>query len=648
MRVRTQFVVFMSLFGIVLLIIALSVVLTNRQLERLHIQEEIAINIERGAGELSYFSNDYLLYREDQQLARWEAKWISIYEEISKLDPGTPEEQALVDSIKNNHHHLKGVVDNVKSAFQERTRIISADSLQSMTQVLWSRIAVQNQGIMFDALQLSQVIRDREDQLKRTNSLYIFGLLIAFSAYFIVNYLIVQRRLLRSIADLRTGTKVIGSGNLDFEIGIKRDDEIGDLSHAFNQMTADLKSVTASKSELEREIAERMQVEKKLLEAKQDQEKHSAQLQAILDHLTEGLVVADLEGNVFHWNPAAVAMHGFSDIKECRRKLPELLDIFELSTVEDGILPLEQWPLARILRGEILRQWEVHIRRCDSNWQRVFSYGGTLARDTDGKPVLAIITVADITERKKAEEHINRLNRELKRNLAELAAANKELQSFSYSVSHDLRAPLRHITGFSELLRKRAASDLDEKSRHYMDVISNGAMQMGRLIDDLLEFSRAGRVEVKKQFFDMDLLVKEVINTFSFETQERDISWNIAPLKSVYGDPGLLKLVWTNLISNALKFTRPRERALIEISRCDLKAEQVFRIKDNGVGFDMKYAGKLFGIFQRMHRSDEFEGTGVGLAGVQRIIHRHGGRIWAEAAPEQGSTFFFSLPERKE
>jgi light-regulated signal transduction histidine kinase (bacteriophytochrome) len=177
-------------------------------------------------------------------------------------------------------------------------------------------------------------------------------------------------------------------------------------------------------------------------------------------------------------------------------------------------------------------------------------------------------------------------------------------------------------------------------------VISNGAMQMGRLIDDLLEFSRAGRVEVKKQFFDMDLLVKEVINTFSFETQERDISWNIAPIKNVYGDPGLLKLVWTNLISNALKFTRPRERALIEISRSDLKAEQVFRIKDNGVGFDMKYAGKLFGIFQRMHRSDEFEGTGIGLAGVQ-IIHRHGGRIWAEAAPGYGAIFFFSLPAEK-
>jgi PAS domain S-box-containing protein len=644
MRIRSQFILTMGIFGIVLLIIALSVALTNEQLGRLKNQEDIAINIERQASELSYFSNDYLLYREDQQFARWEAKWISLYNDVSKLEPDTPEEQVLVDNIKTNHHHLKGVFDNVASVFQDKDRII-ADSLQSITQVSWSRIAVQNQGIISDALQLSQVIRDRKDKLMRMNSLLISGLLIAFSAYLLATYLIVQRRLLRSVAALQAGIKVVGSGNLDFQISVTRDDEIGDLSHSFNKMTYDLKSVTASKSELEEEVAERRQAEKELLEAKQDQERHSAQLQAILDHLTEGLVVADLDANLFHWNPAAVSMHGFSEGQGYKLKLMEFADIFELSTEEDGILPLNQWPLARILRGEILQQWEVRIRRHGTDWQRTFSYGGTLARNTEGKPVLAIITITDITERKKTEEHIKELNENLKKKNAELASANRELESFSYSVSHDLRAPLRHITGFSELLLKRSAADLDEKSRHYLDVISTGALQMGRLIDDLLEFSRTGRVEVKKQLFDMDLVLKEVINTFSFETKERDIEWNISPLRNAYGDPGLLKLVWTNLISNALKFTRPSGRALIEIKRYDHADEQVFSIKDNGVGFDMKYADKLFGIFQRMHRLDEFEGTGIGLAGVQRIIHRHGGRIWAEAAPGHGATFFFSLPE---
>jgi PAS domain S-box-containing protein len=644
MRIRSQFILTMGIFGIVLLIIALSVALTNEQLGRLKNQEDIAINIERQASELSYFSNDYLLYREDQQFARWEAKWISLYNDVSKLEPDTPEEQVLVDNIKTNHQHLKGVFDNVASVFQDKNRII-ADSLQSITQVSWSRMAVQNQGIISDALQLSQVLRDRKDKLMRMNSLLISGLLIAFSAYLLATYLIVQRRLLRSVAALQAGIKVVGSGNLDFQISVRRDDEIGDLSHSFNKMTFDLKSVTASKSELVEEVAERRQAEKELLEAKQEQERHSAQLQAILDHLTEGLVVADLDANLFHWNPAAVSMHGFSDGQGYKLKLVEFADIFELSTEEDGILPLNQWPLARILRGEILHQWEVRIRRHGTDWQRTFSYGGTLARNTEGKPVLAIVTISDITERKKAEEHIRELNENLKRKIAELASANRELESFSYSVSHDLRAPLRHITGFSELLLKRAAADLDEKSRHYLDVISTGALQMGRLIDDLLEFSRTGRVEVKKQLFDMDLVLKEVINTFSFETKERDIEWNISPLRNAYGDPGLLKLVWTNLISNALKFTRPSGRALIEIKRYDHADEQVFSIKDNGVGFDMKYADKLFGIFQRMHRPDEFEGTGIGLAGVQRIIHRHGGRIWAEAAPGHGATFFFSLPE---
>lgn len=236
---------------------------------------------------------------------------------------------------------------------------------------------------------------------------------------------------------------------------------------------------------------------------------------------------------------------------------------------------------------------------------------------------------------------------ELQRNIGQLHAANKELEAFSYSVSHDLRAPLRHIIGFIDLLTKRAGACLDEKSKHYLDAISDSAGKMGDLIDDLLAFSRAGRVEMARQAFDFNTVVREVIRDFTMETQGRDVEWKILSFPLVFGDPTLLRQVWANLISNALKFTHTREHAIIEIGSRDEKDGHVFYIKDNGVGFDISYKDKLFGLFQRLHGQDEFEGTGVGLANVQRIIHRHGGSVWAESVLGEGATFYFLLPKTR-
>jgi K+-sensing histidine kinase KdpD len=252
----------------------------------------------------------------------------------------------------------------------------------------------------------------------------------------------------------------------------------------------------------------------------------------------------------------------------------------------------------------------------------------------------------EVEQRKQQEDEIRKLNQKLANRAAELESTNKELESFAYSVSHDLRAPLRHVVGFSELLQKQAASLLDDKSQRYIKTILDSAKKMGKLIDDLLSFSRIGRAETKKSLVNLEQLVKDVVSEIEQETRGREIAWKIDALPVCYGDRSMLMLVLANLVSNAVKFTRMRTRAEIEIgcAHRDNDEVEVF-VRDNGAGFDMQYASKLFGVFQRLHRADEFEGTGIGLATVQRIIHRHGGKVRAEGAVDQGATFYFSVPK---
>ena len=255
----------------------------------------------------------------------------------------------------------------------------------------------------------------------------------------------------------------------------------------------------------------------------------------------------------------------------------------------------------------------------------------------------------EVEQRKQREDEIRKLNQELTNQARELESSNKELESFAYSVSHDLRAPLRHVVGYSELLQKQAASLLDDKSQRYMKTILESSKRMGNLIDDLLSFSRIGRAETRKMPVDLEQLVKEVVTDIGQETKGRDIAWKIDALPVCYGDRSMLKLVLVNLISNAVKFTRVRTQAEIEIgcARGDNDEVEVF-VRDNGAGFEMQYANKLFGVFQRLHLAEEFEGTGIGLATVQRIIHRHGGKVRAEGAVDQGATFYFSVPKAQD
>jgi len=255
----------------------------------------------------------------------------------------------------------------------------------------------------------------------------------------------------------------------------------------------------------------------------------------------------------------------------------------------------------------------------------------------------------EVEQRRLREDEIRKLNRELGRRATELEASNNELESFAYSVSHDLRAPLRHIAGYSELLQRQSSAVLDEKSQRFIRTILDSAKRMGNLIDDLLAFSRIGRAETRKTVVDLEQLTREVVTEIGQDTKGRNISWKIGALPVCYGDRSMLRLVVVNLVSNAAKFTRMRTPAEIEIGCADVNEEEVeLFVRDNGAGFDMQYANKLFGVFQRLHLPEQFEGTGIGLATVQRIIHRHGGKVRGEGAVDKGATFYFSLPRAQD
>lgn len=258
---------------------------------------------------------------------------------------------------------------------------------------------------------------------------------------------------------------------------------------------------------------------------------------------------------------------------------------------------------------------------------------------------------SNITERKLAEKEIIKLNvqleKEVEKRTEDIKDAVGELEAFSYSVSHDLRAPLRAITGFSGLLKEEFAEDMNEDAFRYLKIIENGTRQMAQLIDDLLQFSRVGRIELQKNLFDPHTVINEIINKEELNVRE-ELEIKVHPMPNMHGDAKMLKLVFTNLILNALKFSKDVEFPIISIGAKKAEGEDIFYVKDNGVGFDMRYADKLFKVFQRLHSANEFEGTGVGLAIVSRIIHKHGGRVWGESLPESNTSFYFTIPHKEE
>jgi PAS domain S-box-containing protein len=354
-----------------------------------------------------------------------------------------------------------------------------------------------------------------------------------------------------------------------------------------------------------------------------------------------GVMITDRNGAILWVNPAFSSLTGYTP-EEVIGANPRILK----SGHQDASFYRDFWQTilaGRTWRGEFVN------RRKDGN---VYVNEETITpvRLQGGEITHFVGVMQDVSDRKRAEAEIRALNEQLedrvRQRTAELESANRELEAFAYSVSHDLRAPLRHINGFLGLLKNTALPALSDQEQHYISQVADSARQMDRLIDDLLLFSRMGQAMLRPETLDLSQLLEDALALLEAETQGRSILWKKARLPhQVWADAAMLRQVFVNLLSNAIKYTRPRNPAEIEIATLTSDPQEiVILVRDNGVGFDMRYADKLFGVFQRLHTNSEFEGTGIGLANVRRIIQRHRGRTWAEGKPQEGATFYFSLP----
>ncbi|HEY3897492.1 MAG TPA: PAS domain S-box protein [Chthoniobacter sp.] len=374
-------------------------------------------------------------------------------------------------------------------------------------------------------------------------------------------------------------------------------------------------------------------------------EEARARLAGIVRSSSDAIIGKTLDGTITSWNSGAETVFGYTEAEAVGRSM---LMLFPADRVSE-----ETHILACIARDETVPHFETQRIRKDG---RLIDVSVTISPvyDSEGRVVAASKIARDITEQKRAEAalrnseaRIRDLNTDLERRVQErtvqLEAANKELEAFSYSVSHDLRSPLRAMDGFSQALQEDLAPVLPEEGKEYLQSIRSGAQRMGALIDDLLTFSRLSRSPLARREVDSEKLVSAVLDDLEHQIAGRKMEIRRGTLPACEGDQSLLKQVWVNLLSNAFKYTLRSPEPVVEIGSMEQEGETVYFVRDNGAGFDMRYAKKLFGVFQRLHRAEDYEGTGVGLAIVQRIVHRHGGRVWAEAAVNQGATFYFTL-----
>jgi PAS domain S-box-containing protein len=585
-----------------------------------------------GVSEMNTITYDYVMNPSERARQQWERKHTSLGALIGNAEFTKTEKTAILNRIRENHKDAARFFERILENNRKKQQADAAMSelLDENNERNMAQLMARSQIMISDAYALVRVSYAEID-LARSRS---FGLIMAaiFLSMMIagaISYYL-GRTINRSLQTLTKGTELIAGGNLDHWLPVTGKDELATLSMAFNAMTIKLAGTYAS---LGREIQEKEQARDALQKAHDELEDLVAQrtqevsrskerIVRVLSGITDCYYAMDRD-----WRIIEINDHALRFFRKTRKDIQDRnwRDIFPEAA---GSVFEERYNKA--FSEGVPVEFDAHSPVVD-RWAEVHVYPFE-----DGLSVY----FKDISERKKAEQV-------LKERTAELEAANRELENFSYTVAHDLKAPLRAIDGFSVMLAKRQEKNLDEASRRQLRVIRDNVRNMAQLIEDLLAYSSLGRKAMTFSVLDMDGLVEEIWQQQCDIHPDRRLELRRGGLPGAFGDRTMIRQVVANLLSNAVKFTKSREPAVIEVGGRDEGEEARYFVKDNGVGFDMRYHDELFGVFRRLHHADEYEGTGVGLAIVERIVHRHGGRVWAEGKTGEGATFQFTLPRKK-
>ncbi len=639
--------------SIILVVALVSMVLvTSGRIAEENKKHQLLMDVYVSVSELDIVKYDYLLHREERMKYQWNIK----HHSLGEILDGLAEEKGLLP-IRADYAALGNLFSQITVNYEERQKYIQEgasqekiDAITELEERLVAQLLITSHSIIADTSRLAEEAHTEAMETQRVASNLTVILMIVLAIAITTSSLIIARSISKPLNELTKGTEIIGKGDLDHKVEIKTKDELGELAAAFNQMT------------------ERRKLAEEVLRQSE------AKYQDLYNSAPVAYFSVDTDGLIKEFNKAAEDLTGY--------RLEELqkMKVFNLYAEESK--EKAKGLFEKFRRGISLENEEMIYKR--KGGQKIH---GLLSvspiKDENGLILESRSVVVDITERKQVEEelrkHRNHLEErigirtaELDKRISEaeqlnsaminlmedlrvsnasleittqrLVEANKELEAFAYSVSHDLRAPLRAIAGFSQMLVEDYGDKLDEGGQHQLDVIQNSARQMGQLIDDLLAFSRLGRRELKMSDINIQLLAEEVFEQQQISETERTARLAVEELPQAIGDRAMIREVLVNLFSNALKYSASQDSSFIGVAGRVEGDQSIYSVKDNGVGFDMKYADKLFQVFQRLHGVEEFEGTGIGLALVNRIIQRHGGRVWAEGKVNEGATFFFSLP----
>jgi len=479
-------------------------------------------------------------------------------------------------------------------------------------------LANQNVGRVYYGLDISAFIASKERILRQGILIAVFEILLTALLLSLVGYY-----LTRHLYALLTGIRKVTEGQYDKDIVITSEDEVGQLAAGYNVMT---------------------QAVRDRVDALQDEKQR---LQITLESIADAVITTNLAGEIDYINPVAETLTGWSN--QDGRRVP-LSAVYKIHNEDSGEV-IDDHVMKCLDNGAVLHSEPHAVLTTRQGTELAIEDTVAPIQDRNKDTIGAILVFRDITERiaskKELLQHRYNLEKQVSRRTQELETINKELESFSYSVSHDLRAPLRSIDGFSRVLQEDCVDQINDQGKDFLQRIRNSVQRMGALIDDLLMLSRTTRRTFTPVMVNISVQAEKIMALLRASMPERKIELVIQTGLEIYADPGLMETVLENLLGNAWKYTGKQEHACIEFGRILQDGEPVIYVRDNGVGFDMNYAGKLFGAFQRLHSSDEFPGTGIGLATVERIIRRHGGRIWVEAAVNEGATFYFVVPEQQ-